>query len=89
MSGGVRNVFMEDCEFEAPTGPSASSRGPTGRRGENVYARNLKVKNMQREVIIMNMDYGSDRQPLLKETPPVFRQCGLKTSRAMGRRPPF
>jgi polygalacturonase len=74
MSGSVRNVFMEDCQFEGTDRAiRIKSRGDRGGVVENVFARNLTVKNMQREVIILNMDYGSDRQAFLKETPPVFR----------------
>ena len=74
MSGGVRNVFMEDCQFEGTDRAiRIKSRADRGGVVENIYARNLKVKNMQREVAILNMDYGSDRQKLTKATPPVFR----------------
>jgi polygalacturonase len=74
MSGSVRNVFMEDCEFEGTDRAiRIKSRADRGGVVENIYARNLKVKDMAREVIILNMDYGSDRQKLTKTTPPVFR----------------
>ena len=54
--------------------PSASSHAPD--RGGVVgkhYARNLKVKNMQREVAILNMDYGADRNKPIASKPPIFR----------------
>jgi polygalacturonase len=74
MSGSVSNVFMEDCQFEGTDRAiRIKSRGDRGGVVENIFARNLSVKNMQREVVILNMDYGSDRQDFLKETPPVFR----------------
>jgi polygalacturonase len=74
MSGGVRNVFMEDCEFEGTDrAVRIKSRADRGGVVEKIYARNLKVRDMQREVIILNMDYGSDRQALTKQVPPVFR----------------
>ena len=74
MSGSVSNVFMEDCEFEGTDRAiRIKSRADRGGVVENIFARNLKVKNMQREAVILNMDYSSDRQTLLKETPPVFR----------------
>jgi polygalacturonase len=74
MSGSVSNIFMEDCQFEGTDRAiRIKSRGDRGGVVENVYARNLAVKNMQREVVILNMDYNSDRQAFLKETPPVFR----------------
>jgi polygalacturonase len=74
MSGSVSNVFMEDCQFEGTDRAiRIKSRADRGGVVENVFARNLTVKNMQREVVILNMDYGSDRQALGMETPPVFR----------------
>ncbi len=74
MSGGVRNVFMEDCEFDGTDRAiRIKSRADRGGVVENVFARNLKVKDMRREVVILNMDYNSDRQTLLKEAPPIFR----------------
>lgn len=74
MSGGVRNVFMEDCRFEGTDRAiRIKSRADRGGVVENIYARNLKVKDMKREVIILNMDYGSDRQKMIKQTPPIFR----------------
>lgn len=74
MSGDVRNVFMEDCEFVG-TDRAIRIKSRRGRGGvvENLYARNLKVKNMQREVVILNMDYGSDTKQAANERPPVFR----------------
>lgn len=74
MSGGVRNVFMEDCEFAGTDRAiRIKSRGDRGGVVENIYARNLKVKNMQREVAILNMDYGSDRNQTTIRKAPVFR----------------
>ena len=74
MSGGVRNVFMEDCEFAGTDRAiRIKSRADRGGVVENIFARNLRVKNMQREVIILNMDYGSDRNQTVASRPPVFR----------------
>jgi polygalacturonase len=74
MSGGVRNVFMENCQFEGTDRAiRIKSRADRGGVVEHIYARNLKVKNMQREVVILNMDYGSDRNKPVNTKPPVFR----------------
>lgn len=79
MSGGVRNVFMEDCEFEGTDrAVRIKSRADRGGVVEKIYARNLKVKNMRREVVIMNMDYGSDRSEVLTNQPPVFRDIQIE-----------
>lgn len=74
MSGGVRNVFMEDCRFEGTDRAiRIKSRADRGGVVERIYARNLRVKNLQREVAILNMDYGADRNQPLNLKPPVFR----------------
>jgi len=74
MSGDVRNVFMENCEFEG-TDRAIRIKSRRGRGGivENVYARNLKVKDMKYEVAILNMDYSADKNKAANEKPPVFR----------------
>jgi len=79
MSGDVRNVFMEDCEFEG-TDRAVRIKSRRGRGGvvENIFARNLRVKNLQREVVILNMDYDSDRKAALSEKPPVFRNVRIE-----------
>ena len=79
MSGSVSNVFMEDCQFEG-TDRAVRIKSRRGRGGvvENVFARNLAVKNMQREVVILNMDYSSDRKKASNEKPPVFRNMRIE-----------
>lgn len=79
MSGDVRNVFMYDCEFEGTDrAVRIKSRADRGGVVENIYARDLKVKNMKREVVIMNMDYTSDRQAVRVVSPPVFRNMEIR-----------
>jgi polygalacturonase len=74
MSGGVREVFMEDCRFEGTDRAiRIKSRSDRGGVVENIYARNLQVKNLQRDVVILNMDYGSDRNQPVAGKPPVYR----------------
>jgi polygalacturonase len=85
MSGSVSNVFMEDCTFDG-TDRAIRIKSKRGRGGvvENVFARNLHVRNMQREVVILNMDYGSDKQPAANEKPPVFRRMAIENITAEG-----
>jgi polygalacturonase len=85
MSGDVRNVFMHDCQFEG-TDRAVRIKSRRGRGGvvENVYARNLNVKDMQREVAILNMDYSSDSKQAANEKPPVFRNMHFRNIVAEG-----
>jgi polygalacturonase len=85
MSGGVRSVFMEDCEFEGTDRAiRIKSRADRGGVVEGIYARNLKVKNMQREVVILNMDYGADRNQPVASNAPVFRNMHFENITAEG-----
>ncbi|MBN1788406.1 MAG: glycoside hydrolase family 28 protein [Sedimentisphaerales bacterium] len=79
MSGDVRNVYMHDCEFEG-TDRAVRIKSKRGRGGivENVWVRDIKVKDMQREVIIFNMAYSSDRKKASNEKAPVFRNFDIR-----------
>lgn len=85
MSGDVRNVFMENCAFEGTDrAVRIKSRADRGGVVEDIYVRNLTVKNMQREVVILNMDYGADRSALREAKPPVFRKMRFENIQAAG-----
>ena len=79
MSGDVRNVYMHDCTFEG-TDRAVRIKSKRGRGGivENVWVRDIKLKDMQREAVIMNMVYGSDRNELSNEKPPIFRNIDIR-----------
>ena len=79
MSGDVRNVYVHDCEFTG-TDRAVRIKSKRGRGGvvENVWAENLRVKDMQAEVVIMNMDYGADRNATATERAPLFRNMHFK-----------
>ncbi len=79
MSGDVRNVYMHDCEFEG-TDRAVRIKSRRGRGGivENVWVDNIVVKDMQREVVILNMEYTSDKNKLTTERAPLFRNVFIK-----------
>ncbi|MDI1251076.1 MAG: glycoside hydrolase family 28 protein [Lacunisphaera sp.] len=85
MSGDVRNVYMHDCDFDG-TDRAVRIKSRRGRGGvvENVWVDNVRVKNMQYEVVIMNMDYSSDRNKAANERAPLFRNIHLKNITADG-----
>jgi polygalacturonase len=85
MSGDVRNVFMEDCDFSGTDRAiRIKSRADRGGVVENIFARNLNVKDMQREVIILNMDYASDRSEITAQHAPIFRNMQFENIRGNG-----
>lgn len=79
MSGDVRNVYMYDCDFEG-TDRAVRIKSRRGRGGvvENVWAENLKVKDMKHEVVILNMDYSADKNRAANERPPIFRNIHIR-----------
>ncbi len=85
MSGDVRNVYMHDCEFEG-TDRAVRIKSKRGRGGvvENVWAENIRVKDLQYEVVILNMDYSSDKQRLTNERAPLFRNITVRNVTGAG-----
>ena len=70
MSGDVRNVYMHDCEFDGTDrAVRIKSRRDRGGVVEHVWAERLRVRNMQQDVVIMNMDYTADRNAPIAKNP--------------------
>ncbi|MES2921783.1 MAG: glycoside hydrolase family 28 protein [Verrucomicrobiota bacterium] len=85
MSGDVRNVYMHDCQFDGTDHAlRIKSRIDRGGIVENVWVENVVAKNMQRDVVILNMDYSADRQDVLVKKPPLFRNVHVKNVTADG-----
>ncbi|MEI6947608.1 glycoside hydrolase family 28 protein [Paraflavisolibacter sp. H34] len=60
ISGGVRNVFAEDCKMNSPLLDRALRIKTSSARGgttENVYLRNIEVGQVKEQVIIATMHY--------------------------------
>lgn len=79
MSGDVRNIYMHDCSFEG-TDRAVRIKSKRGRGGvvENVWVRDIKLKNMQREAVIFNMVYSSDRKEASNQKAPIFRNFDIR-----------
>ncbi|OAM87217.1 glycoside hydrolase family 28 protein [Termitidicoccus mucosus] len=85
MSGDVRNVYMHDCHFEGTDRAlRIKSRPDRGGVVENVWVKNITVKDMQREVVILNMDYASDPTAVTRRAPPIFRNIHVSDVTADG-----
>lgn len=74
MSGGISNVFAYDCQFE-DTDRAIRIKSTRGRGGvvENIFTSNLVARNIKREVVILNMDYGPGGSADSSGKPPAYR----------------
>jgi polygalacturonase len=65
MSAGVRNILVEDCHFDG-TSRGLRFKSRIGRGGivENIWIRNITMKNIWNEAIIFNLLY--DAEPIEK-----------------------
>lgn len=82
MSGGARNIFVENCTFIG-TDKGLRFKSVRGRGGvvENIYARNIYMKDIAQEAIFFDMYYfvkfatdgERDMSPVVSEGTPVFR----------------
>jgi polygalacturonase len=60
MSGGIRNVFVEDCYMSSPNLDRAIRLKSNSRRGgylENLYVRNVKVGEVKEAVLHIDLRY--------------------------------
>lgn len=79
MSGGVRNVYVENCKF---TGGDMGIRlkSMRGRGGyiRNIHMKNIKISDMRCEGITINMYYASSSVNPQSDTPPVCEDVILE-----------
>ena len=64
MSGGIRNVFVENCDMGSPNLDRAIRLKSNSARGgylENLFVRNLKVAQVKEAVVRINLQYDKDR----------------------------
>jgi polygalacturonase len=76
-SGGVRNVFAEDCEMDSPHLDRALRIKSNSLRGgliENIYMRNVTVGQVAEAVLRINMLYDKDRD----KYNPIVRNVELR-----------
>ena len=64
MSGGIRNVFVEDCQMDSPNLDRAIRLKSNSLRGgylENLFVRNVQVGQVTDAVVRINLNYDKDR----------------------------
>ena len=79
MSGGVRNVYAHDCDF-SQTDRGLRIKSMKGRGGliENIWFENIRMNNIKREAIKINMHYGSSSIQPRSDSLPTFRNIHYK-----------
>jgi polygalacturonase len=77
MSGGIRNVFVEDCKMDSPHLERAIRLKSNSSRGgylENLYVRNIQVGQVADAVVRINLNYERDRGEYYPRVENVFIQ---------------
>lgn len=71
MSGGIRNIFVEDCTFIG-TDKGLRFKTARGRGGvvENIFVRNINMSNIVNEAIYFDMYYWT-KPPAANEVKPI------------------
>jgi polygalacturonase len=75
MSGGIRNVFVENCEMDSPNLDRAIRLKSNSLRGgylENLYVRNIQVGQVADAVVRINLNYDRDRGDQLPLVQNIF-----------------
>ena len=89
MSGGIRNVFVEDCYMSSPNLDRAIRLKSNSRRGgylENLYVRNVRVGEVKEAVLHIDLRYFQETG----EHNPVVRNLYMENvSSEKSRRPLF
>ncbi len=84
MSGGVRNVYAHDCDFsETERGLRIKSMKGRGGVIENLWFENIRMDNIKREAIRINMHYGSSSIEPRSDSLPTFRNIHYKNIKSL------
>jgi polygalacturonase len=79
ISGGYRNLFVEDCEMDSPELDRVIRIKTSNCRGgiiENVFVRNVTVGQCKEAVLKINLQY-DPKEPCRRDFPPVVRNVHL------------
>jgi hypothetical protein len=85
MSGGVRNVWVHDCEFKG-TDRGLRIKSMRGRGGviENVWYEHVKHEDIRMMVVELTTFYGSSTLVPHTQTPPLIRNVHVRDITATG-----
>jgi polygalacturonase len=79
MSGGIRNIYAHDCEFDgADRGIRMKSNASRGGVVQNIWYKNIKMKNIRQEAIRINTNYGAWIASKDGKAYPLFRNITIR-----------
>jgi polygalacturonase len=85
MSGGVRNVLIEDCEFGGTKqGVRVKTNASRGGFIENIWFRNYKLTDINREAINIITNYSAWMSGEDGKHPPVLRNINIENLQCEG-----
>ncbi|MCX6762099.1 MAG: glycoside hydrolase family 28 protein [Candidatus Moranbacteria bacterium] len=90
MSGGVRNIYIQNCSFEG-SGQGVRIKSMLGRGGyvENIWARDLQMDNIENAALQFDMTYDSSTNIPTTNTPPKIDNINIDTIRVSGNPPKY
>jgi len=85
MSGDVRNVLIEDCNF-LKTGRAVRIKSQRGRGGvvENIWIRNITAKDNGNDALLLNCFYQGGSTPRIEGYSPQFKNIFAENITAEG-----
>jgi polygalacturonase len=85
MSGGVRNVSVDDCDFKG-TDRGLRIKSMRGRGGvvENIFYQNVRHQDLRLMVVEMTTFYGSSTLEPRTQTPPTIRGVHIRNVTGQG-----
>ena len=86
MSGGVFNIFAENCEAKSQVKRAFYIKGNRSRGGEvaHIRYRNMKFLDSREEMLAIRTDYGTMAADELKDFPPLFHDVRWENISAAG-----
>lgn len=90
MSGGVRNIYIQDCSFkEADQGVRIKSMPGRGGFVENVWARDLQMTDIKNAALQFEMNYDSSSNTPASEALPKIKNIYIDNIAAAGNSPKY
>src|SRR5262249_7709408 len=77
MSGGIRHVYVENCQMDSPNLDRAIRLKSNTKRGgylEDLYVRNIEVGQVADAVVRINLNYDKDRGDFNPRVQNIFIQ---------------